>query len=122
MNIFKILTALVLTFALGACDTGNDDAKYLGYWKQIKYAHNILIITHESGNNYIATDTDLAINNHPTNKNVVVMKDGDLVLTTPFGVSPLVIKKDGALLYAGTEYTRLTEPEITEAKKVLESK
>lgn len=111
---FKIIIASLLTIAVVGCS--NEDPKaYLGHWKKAKYEHVVLEIVDQGNNHYLLKQLNLRQGpGFPPRKAIATMKEGELLIG---GNQPVPILKDGSLLYAGDEFVRQTDAEVTEMKQ-----
>jgi len=112
---FKIIIGVFLTIALADCSNREDPKAYLGHWKKAKYTHVVLEITDAGNNHYLLKQLNLLQGpGFPPRKTMATMKGGELLIG---GNQPVSILKDGSLLYAGDEFVRQTDAEVTEMKK-----
>jgi len=113
--LFKITIASLLAIALTACNNKEDLKTYVGYWKNVERNHIVLEITDKGNNQYLLKQLNLhAGPGFPPRKTIATMKDGELMIG---GIEPVSILKDGNLLYAGDEFVRQTDAEVTGLKQ-----
>lgn len=112
---FKIIIAGLLAIVLTACSNKEDIETYVGYWKNSKRNHIVLEITDKGNNQYLLKQLNLnAGPGFPPRKSFASMKDGELLIG---GIEPVSILKDGNLMYAGHEFVRQTDAEVTALKQ-----
>lgn len=111
--IFILIATVLLT---GCNEDTADNAAYFGHWKNVKYPNVVLEITDEGENKVVIAKTDLNERKRPVRKEPASMKDGVLMYGD---IYPLVIQKDGTLVYQGDSFIKQTDEEIANTKKAL---